>query len=176
MEIRIATLADLTAALAMDDTFETDYVWQMDERSGNGNIAVSFRLTRLPRPIQVKGMVSRDDVAQNFQQGGMVLVAAADHGICGLADLAVSEWNQVLRIKNLAVAPADRHQGVGSRLMRAALKWGQQQQLRVALLAVSTKAYPAICFAQKHGFAFCGFSDRLYPNRDIAMQFALNLR
>jgi hypothetical protein len=46
----------------------------------------------------------------------------------------------------------------------------------VILLDTPTKAHPAICLYQKHGFVFCGFNDQLYPNRDIAMFFALSLR
>ena len=44
------------------------------------------------------------------------------------------------------------------------------------MLDTPTKDYPAICFYQKHGFAFCGFNDQLYPNHDIALLFALSLR
>jgi ribosomal protein S18 acetylase RimI-like enzyme len=175
MEIRLANLVDLNACLAIDDSFETECVWQMEEHASSGSIAVSFRLTRLPRPMKVSGVISRDDVVYNFQRGG-VLFVADDGAVRGFVDVTAAEWNQAAYINNLAVAPACRRRGVGARLLHAALDWARQQKLRVALLDTSTKDYPAICFYQKHGFAFCGFNDQLYPNRDIAVLLALNLR
>lgn len=176
MQIRLTDdLRDLNACLAIDDAFETEYVWQMEERSRAGSIAISFRLTRLPRPMRVSNITSRDDLVHNFQHGGALFVAD-DGAVRGFVDVTASTWNQVAYINNLAVAPAYRRQGVGTLLLRAALAWGRQQNLRLAMLDTSTKAFPAICFYQKHGFAFCGFNDQLYPNRDIALYFALSLR
>jgi hypothetical protein len=77
MEIRLANLGDLNACLAIDDSFETEYVWQMEEQSHAGNMTVSFRFTHLPRPMKVSGIVSDDDLVHNFQSGGMLLVACA---------------------------------------------------------------------------------------------------
>ena len=48
MEIRLANLVDLNACLAIDDSFETEYVWQMEEHSVTGDIAIGFHLVRLP--------------------------------------------------------------------------------------------------------------------------------
>ncbi|MEW5720281.1 MAG: GNAT family N-acetyltransferase [Chloroflexota bacterium] len=176
MEIRPGTLADLNVCMMLDASFETEYVWQMEERANNGNITVGLRLTRLPRPMKVTGVISPDGVSHNFMNGGALLVAETGGEICGYVDVSVSEWNQAAMINNLAVAPAFRRRGIASRLLRAALAWGRQNKLRVALLDTSTKAHPAICLYQKHGFAFCGFNDQLYPNRDIALFFALSLR
>jgi ribosomal protein S18 acetylase RimI-like enzyme len=125
--------------------------------------------------MKVSGIVSDDDLVHNFQSGGMLLVAD-EGGVRGFIDVTISEWNQVAQINNLAVLPAYRRRGVGTQLLRAALDWARQRKLRAALLDTSTKDYPAICFYQKQGFAFCGFNDQLYPNRDIALYFALNLR
>ncbi len=175
MQIRTANLADLNVCMGIDDSFETEYVWQMEERSGAGDISVAFRLARLPRPMKVSGVISRDDVAFNFQHGGTLLVAE-DGKIFGYIDVTTSLWNQSMYINNIAVASAYRRKGVGSMLLRTALEWGRHQNLRSAMLDTSTKDYPAICFYQKHGFSFCGFNDQLYPNRDIALYYSVNLR
>ncbi|MCL4393572.1 MAG: GNAT family N-acetyltransferase [Chloroflexi bacterium] len=175
MEIRPANLSDLNTCIAVDDSFETDFVWQMEERTGPTDVNVSFRLARLPRPMKVTGVVSGDDVLFNFQHGG-VLFVADEGGIKGFIDVSATGWNQMAYVNNLAVAPGFRRKGVGTRLMRAALDWARQKKLRAVMLDTSTKDYPAICFYQKHGFAFCGFNDQLYPNRDIALLFSLTLR
>ena len=175
MDIRLANLGDLNACAAMDDSFETDYVWQMDEHANASDIAVAFHLARLPRPMRVSGIISRDDVLYNFQHGGALFVAD-DGEVRGFIDVTESAWNQAAHINNFLIAPGYRRKGMGAQLMRAALDWGRQRKLRTAMLDTSTKDYPAICFYQKQGFSFCGFNDRLYPNHDIALLFALSLR
>lgn len=172
---RAANLVDLNQCLALDDSFETEYVWQMEERSHADQITLGFRLMHLPRPMRVSHIVSRDELSGNFFGGGILFVAD-DGAICGFIDVTESEWNQVAYINNFAIAPAYRRKGLGTRLMQAALEWARKQKLRVAMLDTSTKDYPAISFYQKHGFVFCGFNDQLYPNRDIALIFALSLR
>ncbi len=175
MEIRLANLGDLNACLAIDDSYETEYVWQMEERSSAGDIAIGFHLARLPRPMRVSNIISHDDLLYNFQHGS-VLFVADDGAVRGYIEVTASEWNQVAHIENFAIAPAYRHKGIGTRLLRAALDWAREKKLRAAMLNTSTKDYPAICFYQKQGFTFCGFNDQLYPNRDIALLFALSLR
>lgn len=176
MKIRRAEdLFDLNQCLGLDDSFETEYVWQMEERSRADQITLGFRLTHLPRPMKVSNIVSRDELSKNFLNGGTLFVAD-DGNVCGFIDVTESEWNQVAYINNFAIAPAYRRKGLGTRLMQTALDWARKQKLRVAMLDTSTKDYPAICFYQKHGFVFCGFNDQLYPNRDIALIFALSLR
>lgn len=175
MEIRLADLGDLNACATIDDAFETDYVWQMEERTGPGDISIAFRLARLPRPMKVTGVISADDVARNFQKGGVLLVAD-DEGVRGFIDVTETEWNQGAYVNNLLIAPSYRRKGVATRLIRSALDWARQRELRMAMLDTSTKDYPAICLYQKLGFSFCGFNDQLYPNRDIALLFSMNLR
>lgn len=176
MEIRPGALTDLKACLALDATFETEYVWQMDEHVHTGDIRIGFHLTRLPRPMKVNGVISPDDVSRNFLTGGALFVADAGGTVNGFVDVTESAWNQVATINNLAVAPAYRRRGIGTRLLRAAVEWARQKNLRAVLLDTPTKAHPAISLYQKLGFVFCGFNDQWYPNRDIALFFALNLR
>ncbi len=175
MDIRPATLVELTRCLALDDSFETEYVWQMEQKSDSKQIAVGFRLTRLPRPMRVSTGVARDQVSENFVAGKTLLVAD-DGEIRGYVDFAESEWNEAVTIGNLLVVPEYRRRGLGTKLLNEALDWGRKQKLRIALASTSTKNHPAICLLQKHGFVFCGFNDQLYPNRDIALTLALSLR
>lgn len=175
MIIRAGTTADLKECIALDDSFETEYVWQMDEKSQPSAIDIAFRLRHLPRPLRVTGLISGEDLTKDLRSGGMLFIAR-EQGVRGFLDLTVSKWNQAALINNLAVAPESRRRGVGTLLMRTALDWARKQKLRVALLDTSTKAYPAICFYQKQGFVFCGFNDQLYPKRDIALYFSQSLR
>jgi hypothetical protein len=58
-------------------------------------------------------------------------------------------------------------------MLQATVLWARKEKLRRLLVAVQTKNYPAIQFFIKSGFAFCGYNDRYYPNRDIALFFTL---
>ena len=178
MEIRLATIHDLNACLAIDDSFDTDYVYQVEERNTSSDISVSFHLVRLPRPMKVPHIISRDELTKDFERTGSGSIFIADDAgaVRGFIDVEESAWNQAAYINNLAVAPAYRRKGMGSQLMRVALEWGRQKKLRAVMLDTTTKDYPAICFYQKFGFVFCGFNDQMYPNRDIAMLYAMSLR
>ena len=60
--------------------------------------------------------------------------------------------------------------------MQAAADWLRRRNVNRVLLEMTTKNYPAIRFAQKLGFSFCGYNDRYYTNQDIAIFFAKVLR
>ncbi len=176
MEIRLATPDDLNRCLELDDSFETEYVWQMEQSNDAKHISTGFRLTRLPRPMRVSNGISRDQAAENFARGEILLVSEEENELHGFVEFTESDWNQAVSINNLVVPSAYRRQGIGKKLLSAATDWGKEQGFRVALATLSTKHYPGICFLQKNGFVFCGFNDQWYANRDIAMMFALGLR
>lgn len=175
MQIRLGAPEDLEACFAVDDTFSTEFVWQMDEQNRPGQISTTFHVTRLPRPMRVANTISHDELAHSVLHGSTLLIAEEER-VCGYLDASIHEWNAAAYLNYFAVDPAFRGRGVGTRLIRAALEWGRQQKLRIALLDTSTKNFPAISFYQRHGFSFCGFNDQLYPNRDIALFFSQSLR
>jgi ribosomal protein S18 acetylase RimI-like enzyme len=57
-------------------------------------------------------------------------------------------------------------------LLEAANQWALAHSLARVMLEVQTKNHPAIAFAQKNGFQFCGYNERYYPNGDIALFFS----
>jgi ribosomal protein S18 acetylase RimI-like enzyme len=66
---------------------------------------------------------------------------------------------QTLHIHALYVLPAYRRRGVGTALLRAALKWGQQRHCRRAQLSVLPHN-PARRLYQALGFSICGLEMR----------------
>ena len=56
--------------------------------------------------------------------------------------------------------------------LRAAQTWASERDSNQLMLEMQSKNYPAICLANKLGYEFCGYSDRYYPNQDIALFFA----
>lgn len=192
MLIRAAVLADLAGCAGLDADSQTNYVWQMDERRENEHIALRFQRIRLPRVMRVGYPRDRDDLVTCWENGSTVMVATngsvpnseeeIDLGeprplprIFGYGQLDVCAWQRTAWITHLIVDRRLRRRTVGSALLTAAVAWGRRKRLDYLMTAVQTKNYPAIAFCEKHGFGFCGYNDHYFPNRDIAVFFALKL-
>lgn len=176
MNIRPAQARDLEACLALDESFETEYVWQMETARVDGGIQLAFRTTRLPRPMRVPSQAPRDAMLDHLELGACFVVAEEYPRLLGFADATADLDQRAAWLHYLIVAPDARRRGVGAQLLRETLQWARDKKLRVVIATLSTKNYPASNFLQKHGFAFCGFNDRYYHNRDIALFFACALR
>jgi ribosomal protein S18 acetylase RimI-like enzyme len=177
MIIRPADISDLNACIALDPSFQTDHVWQMEEREEGGAIMVAFRTARLPRTMHVAYPRDCANLVEDWEQGGCVLVAEGEDGeILGFLSMMPQGWHGTCRIHHLVVDCRCRRQGVGSALLSAAAQWARERGLVRLTAEAQTKNHPAICFYQKHGLTFCGFNDRYYANQDIALFFALSLR
>lgn len=176
MNVRPAQIRDLDACLALDQSFETEYVWQMETSRASGAIQLVFRTTRLPRSMRVTVNSPQELLADHFEQGECVMVAEEYPRITGYIDATADSAQRVAWVQALVVASDMRRQKIASRLLQAAMDWAREKKLRALMAAVSTKNYPASAFLQKHGLAFCGFNDQYYHNRDIALFFACTLR
>ncbi|MGB8646582.1 MAG: GNAT family N-acetyltransferase [Anaerolineae bacterium] len=176
MDIRPAQARDLDACLALDPSYETEYVWQMETNRIPGVISVGFRVTRLPRLMRVTVAPEREILTDHFEQGECFLVAEENGVIRGFLDLSVEPWKRVGWIHQMTVAPERRRRGIASALVHAAMDWAREQSLTTLMIEMPTKNHPAAALLQKHGFTFCGFNDRYYVSRDIAIFFAANVR
>jgi ribosomal protein S18 acetylase RimI-like enzyme len=176
MTIRPAQARDLDACLGLDESFETEYVWQMETARVNAALEYRFRTTRLPRPMRVLVHTPRDALAEHYELGEGFFVVEEHPRVLGYVDTTVDAAQHVGWIQSLVVASDLRRRGIGTQLVREALEWARAKKLRAAMAAVSTKNQPASNFLQKNGFTFCGFNDQYYHNRDIALFFACHLR
>jgi ribosomal protein S18 acetylase RimI-like enzyme len=176
MTVRKGDLKDLNACVLIDNTYETDYVWQLQgEEKPYEEMVITFRTIRLPRSMRVNPPRDADYLLEDWERGECFLIAEEGDEIRGYLDLTVQAWQRTGWINDMAVPKRYRRQGTGTALVRAALRWARNRGLRAVMLETQTKNYPAICFFRKHGFTFCGFNDQYYSNQDIAVFFALNL-
>ena len=176
MIVRLAELADLNACYELDGSYTTNYVWQMQAREHERSVEVRFDAVRLPRSMKVAYPRHPDELLPNWRQGECFLVAAEAEGQpIALLDMTVQAWHGVGWIRNLIVHRGFRRQGIATALLHAARHWALDNELIKLTLETQTKNYPAISFAQKHRFAFCGYNDRYYSNGDIAVFFSLSL-
>lgn len=169
--IRSAAAADLPRCLAIEAGFETDYVWQMDSRAHEGQIDVSFRTVRLPRPMKVAYPRDVKQLNAGWQTCDAMLVADDNRSLAGYIALAKRTAQATAWVQDLIVARPSRRSGVGSALLAGALRWAREEKLAWLLVEVQTKNYPAIQFCQKQGLNFCGFNDHFFVNQDIAVFF-----
>lgn len=178
IQIRKAEPEDIEICLAtIDPSYITDHVWQLIEQAENDATTLTFRLTRLPRPLRVEYPRSLTDLGADLKkEGACLLVAEQDGRIRGLLDLVVADWHQTGWLKHLVVIEPLRRQRIGTQLLRTALAWAESQGLRAIMADCQTKNYPAIAFYRKSGFTFCGYNDKYYVNKDIALFFAYTLR
>jgi ribosomal protein S18 acetylase RimI-like enzyme len=95
--------------------------------------------------------------------------------VYGFCQADVQEWQQTVWINHLIVDRRFRRHSIGTALLSTCVKWARQKGLERIMVAVQTKNYPGIAFCQKHGFAFCGFNEHYFPNRDIAVLLALKI-
>lgn len=170
--IRNATAADLPVCLELDASFETDHVWQMDSRTEQGQISVSFRSVRLPRSMRVAYPRDARQLSAGWQSCDAMLIAEDNGTLIGFAALARRAPQSTAWVQDLIVAKTARRAGVGKALLAWSARWAREQHLSWLVIEVQTKNYPALSFCQKSGMAFCGYNDRYFANHDIALFFA----
>lgn len=176
IRVRTVTPADLPQLAEMDHGYSTDYVWQMDQREENGQTQVTFRTVRLPRPMRVAFPRDPARLLEDWQRYACFLVAEENAQLKGYVNLVLAPVSETGWITDYVVERRFRRAGVGTVLLAAAGHWARTNNLRRLILETQSKNYPAICFAQKHGLAFCGYNDRYYPNQDVALFFGMELK
>lgn len=171
MRIYRADLHDLAACLALDGSYETDYVWQVTQQAGNGQVITRFRTVRLPRTMRVPYPSWGETLLAHRERGDLVLVAVEAGQVRGYIDQEAQPDQGIAWLHHLVVAPESRRQGIGTALLLRGLQHARQQALSHVMTVVQSKNYPAICFLERNGFAFCGYNERFYRNLDIGLYF-----
>jgi len=176
IELRTVLLTDVHKLIAIDHDYTSDYVWQMDINSEEGQIQVGFRQVKLPRSVQVDYPRTPRNLADDWSSRSGVIVACLENEVVGYISISKNIAPATAWVTDLAIMRRVRRQGIGSALILAGQEWAIQQEIYRMVLEMQPKNYPAICFAQKLGFEFCGYNDRYYINRDIGLFFAKSLR
>lgn len=175
MRILRADWADLRACVSLDHSYITTHAWQFGEREEGGTLSFDLRPVRLPREARVAYPKPLDHLMADWKSSPCFLVAREGGVVWGYIDLRLQGWQRAGWIEHLVVAPQRRRQGIGSALLIRAAQWAVAHRLRQLIADVPTNNHAAICFLQAHNFTFCGFHDRYYANRDIALFFSKDL-
>ena len=176
MRVRPAESRDLEACRALDHSYTTDRVWQMETREVNGSLTVTFRVARLPRTMRVNYPRQGEDLLAGWRQRDGFLTAEEDGRVCGYVALTSQAEHGIAWVGDLVVGRPWRRRGIGTALLRAAARWGRESDLVRLVVEVQTKNYPAMQFCQARGLAFCGYNDHYWPTQDIVLFFGQSLR
>ena len=176
IQVRPAVSADLPWLAALDHGYSTDYAWQMDVREEAGQTLIAFRPARLPRPQRVTFAGEPGRLTDEWNRRVCFLVAGDEGRLQGYLHLTLASSPETGWVADYGVERRFRRSGVGSVLLTAAADWARANGLKRLILETQSKNYPAICFAQKHGLAFCGYNDRYYSNQDVALFFGMVLK
>jgi GNAT superfamily N-acetyltransferase len=171
IEIRPAVSDDIPRLIALDHSYVSDYVWQIEVQRDNGQVDIQFRETRLPRSVQVAYPRPSRTLPDRWTERDGLLVAVVNGEVVAYAALMQNLAPQTTWVTDLAVAPLRRRQGIGSALVLTAQEWALQKGSRRLLLEMQPKNHPAISLALKLGFDLCGYNDHYYPNHDLALFF-----
>ena len=176
--IRDGLEEDIPACLAIDHHYETDYVWQMSIQPETHGWQISFRIERLPRPVEHVYPSEESNLMQALETERGFLVASIkdEPDILGYLTMVFDPVYGIAQIQDLVVSRPYRRVKVGTRLLSVARRWALERGAEQLHIATQTKNYPSILFYQNNGLSFCGYNDQYFPNQDIAVFFGQPLR
>jgi ribosomal protein S18 acetylase RimI-like enzyme len=173
IEIRPAIETDIPILTAIDHSYASSYVWQMELESRAEEVSVNFRQVRLPRTVRVEYPHSPKLLGGYWKKASEVLVALLDGEPVGYLCLQQDLTPLATWVTDLAVHPRLRRKGIGSTLVLAAQEWtASQPRGRRLTFEFQPKNHPAISLAYKLGYDFCGYNDQHFANQDLAVFFA----
>jgi ribosomal protein S18 acetylase RimI-like enzyme len=177
IEIRPAIEEDIPYLVALDHSYTSETVWQMEIQVREPlQVAVRFREARLPRSVRVEYPRSPRALQLDWQDRAAVLVALKEKQPVGYISLLTNVAPNTTWISDIVVLRSLRRQGIGSALLLAAQEWAIHHQTRSLVMEIQPKNSPAIRLAQKHGYEFCGYNERYFANLDIGLFFGKSSR
>lgn len=172
INIRPAIATDIETLAALEHSYTSDHVWQMNFRSEGHTVEITFREARLPRSVQVHYPNNPQRLLADWPLLDGLLVAELEGQPVGYISLTMNPLLGAVRVTDLAVTRRLRRQKIGSSLILAGQDWAMYHEMQRLLLEVQPKNYPAIQMAKKLGFELCGYNDHYFANHDIALFFS----
>ncbi len=176
IEIRSAVPADLPLLVALDHSYQSDHVWQMDITSSEGQSDIHFRETRLPRTVPIAYPRPPAMLLEDWMKRSALLVGIVDKLPVSYISMAEGIAVSTTWVTDLVVNRPYRRQKIGTTLLMAAQDWAKNRNNNCVVVEMQSKNTPAIHMVLQMGYQFCGYNDHYYANQDIAIFFAQYLR
>ncbi len=176
--IRDGLESDIPGCLALDHSYETEFVWQMRLQDNPELREIAFQRERLPRMLENEWPKDEHRLRLALDKDHCLLVAEdrEAHEILAYLTMRNDPVYHVANLQDLMVSRPYRRRRIGTRMLNIARNWARQHHLRELTVELQTQNYPGILFSQRAGLAFCGFNDHYFPNQDIAIFFSESLR
>jgi GNAT superfamily N-acetyltransferase len=176
LQIRPTIASDLPRLMGFDHTIASDFVWQLELRREGPQISAVFREVRLPRPVTLAYPRNPFALADDWIQNSMMFTAVIGPDLVGYISLLERGAASPVWAMDLVVDANSRRKGVASALLNVSQNWAQERSHRRLILEMQSKNVPAIRFAQKFGYEFCGYNDQYYPTQDVVLFFSKSLK
>lgn len=176
IQIRNAVATDIQSIMAFDHSSTSDYVWQFDLQHGDDQRMAIFREIRLPRSINVRYPKTIMSLPDEWNHLSSMVVALVDNTICGYMRLTDNIVPETSWITDLVINENYRRKGIAKKLILSAQTWALDHQKKRIIIEMSAKNNPAIRFAQKMGYEFCGYNDNYYATNDVALFFGRSFK
>jgi len=170
--IRPAVSPDIELLSNIDHCVKTDRVWQISNQMEDDNRTVNFTESHLPREMRLTYPFSPEMLPERWKNYSALLVACVDNIPVGYISMISHFSPNLVWIKDLVVDEIYRRKGIATSLVQSLVEWKNARGISRMMMEMSSKNYPAICFARKMGFEFSGFNDYFFSNHDIALFFS----
>ena len=169
--IRSVNKTDIPTLVDLDPSYHTEYGWQLDIDNHEKDMNIRFREMRLPRSMLVEYPNQLNALSDHSEQYLNMLVSEFEDMPIAFIGLSQSHPLGLLAVTDLVVKRRFRRAGIATSLLRAAQSWAVKIGKDHLVVEMQSKNYPAIQLVSKLGFEFSGYSDKYYPNQDIALFF-----
>jgi GNAT superfamily N-acetyltransferase len=172
---RPAALEDFPGCLAIDHSYQTGRIWQMNLTQQAEAIRLNFQAVRLPQNATIPYPYEAAELRKRWWEAHWFWVGEDEAQIQAYITASHETLRPVIWIGDLVVAPHLRRQGHGSDLLAAAATWAKGEGGHYLMTAVPMKNDPAMQFLRHTGFSFCGYNEMQLQKRDIDLYFSLKL-
>jgi len=107
------------------------------------------------------------ELFREYVEEPRVFAAELDGEQVAWIELGYHQWNNRVRVWEFLVKEEFRNRGIGTLLIKHAVKLCKGKRARMLVLETQSCNVPAINFYLKHGFDLIGFDTAAYSNEDI---------
>jgi ribosomal protein S18 acetylase RimI-like enzyme len=120
------------------------------------------------KPLEeVREKTFEDRLFEDHVEEPRVFAAFVNNKQVGWIELGFHKWNNRMRVWEFLVEEEFRQRGIGTLLMKHAVKIAKEKGARMLVLETQTCNVPAMSFYLKFGFELIGFDATAYSNEDI---------
>jgi ribosomal protein S18 acetylase RimI-like enzyme len=164
LEIRKIAETDYPNGKKFPFTYESDFYYDVHIKQIAGNWQISLELKSFEKTFYKEMEV---DIFQDYKPELECYSVLLNSKEIGMVAFNHEKWNNVVRIWDLYLNPANQGKGIGKKVMDLVKERAIQLQVRAIVLETQTSNYNAIRFYLKNGFSLIGLDTINYTNQDI---------